>query len=153
MSILDLNPKSLWSNIDLDFSEMYGEEKLGVGGRSLSVLLAVRGRRPWVVMEDALSRFSLGLEVPFIVDWDIESLSRCGGDDVSLEGISSLVFVSTFELRIVPASDPGLRTVPLSETSSSFTPARFGVGESRSDLIEAAVCSEQVEDSVESLSS
>ena len=132
---------------------IYGDENSGVGGRLLSVLLVVRGRRPCVVMEEVLSRVLPGLEFPFTFACGGESPSSCGDDDSRLARPSSVMSAPIFELRIVPASEPGLRTVPLSEPSSSFTPARFRDGESRRDLIEAAVCREQVDDSVESLSS
>ncbi len=116
------------------------------------MLLAVRGRRLCVVIEDVLSRDLPGLEVPFAFGCGGEPPSSCD-DDSSLARLSSVISAPIFELRIVPASDPGLRTVPLSEPSSSFTPARFREGGSRKDLIEAAVCREQVEDRVESLNS
>ena len=117
------------------------------------MLLAVRGRRLCVVIEEVLSPALPGLEVPFAFGCCGRPPSSCR-DESSLAWLSSVISAPILEsLRIVPASDPGLRTVPLSEPSSSLTPARFREGESRRDLIETAVCREQFCDSVESLNS
>ena len=66
--------------MDPGFSDRYGEEKPGVGGRSLLVSLAVRGRRPCIVLRDTFSLVLLGLEVPFVGGNGTELSSRHGGD-------------------------------------------------------------------------